>query len=99
MINEKMILKDLKLVNFNRVVKDLEDMYDVDDLEIRFWSDEECRDLGICYTHISYASNIKDLIIEARNLVDKLNYASVEIADQNDKLLYFYDDEDEIIVY
>lgn len=99
MINEKMILKDLKLVDFNRVVKDLEDMYNVDDLEIRFWADEECRDLGICYIHISYASNIKDLIIEARNLVDKLNYASVEIADQNDKLLYFHDDEDEIIVY
>lgn len=99
-LNEKLILKDVELVDLEKVIACLEEKYDVDDLEIVYWEDEECRDQGIVTEgYIPVANNIKELIKEARNLVYDWGYACVEIQDEDTKVIYFYDEEDEQIVY
>ena len=99
-LNEKLILKDINLVDIEKVIECLEEKYSVDDLEIVFWEDEECRDEGIVTEgYIPVSNNIRGLIKEARNLIYDWGYACVEIHNEYTTPIYFCDDEDEMIVY
>lgn len=99
-LNEKLLLKDIKQVDLDNVIDSLEEKYKVDDLDIVFWEDEDCRKQGISTDgYAPVASNIEELIKEAKDLVDDWGYACVEIQNKNRLAIYFYDEEDELIVF
>lgn len=91
-------MKNINEINLNEVVSKLEEIYKVEDLNVDFWEDEDCRNLGISIMYVSIADTIGELIDETRKLIKKDGYSSAEIRDDEYKVIYFVDDEDEKIV-
>lgn len=91
-------MKNIKDVNLNEIVSKLEELYEVDDLYVDVWEDEECRDLGLPTRYFMFEETMDELIKEVRNLIEDEGCASAEITDEEGNLLYFIDDEDEKIV-
>ena len=90
MINEFNILRKLKIARDGLIVEDDEDIpesleEDVGKYKIKYWVDEDHRDLGISDI-FGYETDIE----EAKRIADKLfdEYASVEVLDSDDEVVY-----------
>lgn len=94
-----MRLRDVNSINLEEAIKKLEEIYtDLDFLTVVYWEDEDCREQGIDDIHMYWSDTFPELIKEAKWLVDKFDYACVEIHDDNGKIVYFYDWETEEIL-
>lgn len=91
-------MKNVNEVNLNEIISKLEELYEVDNVYVQLWEDEECRDLGIATDYMSMEETMDGLIKEVRNLIEDEGCASAEITDEEGNLLYFIDDEDEKII-
>ena len=96
-----MNLVAVKNVNMDNTIKELEREFNIDDIIIKFWEDEECRNAGLSSISIPLSDTLQDIIFEAKKLVDRDGYASVEVISREDgeeEVLYFYDSEFEEIL-
>lgn len=97
-----MLLVDVKNVNMKNSVEKLEKEFNIEDIIIKFWEDEECRNQGISDLYIPLSDTLQDMIFEAKKLVDRDGKASVEVIfkdeDGEEEVLYFYDTEFEEIL-
>ena len=96
-----MQLVDVKNVNMKNSVERLVKEFNIEDIIVKFWEDEECRDQGLSDLYIPISDNLQDIIFEAKKLVDRDSKASVEVISREDgeeEVLYFYDSEFEEIL-
>ena len=97
-----MLLVDVKNVNMKNSVEKLEKEFNIEDIIIKFWEDEGCRNQGISDLYIPLSDTLQDMIFEAKKLVDRDGKASVEVIfkdeDGEEEVLYFYDTEFEEIL-
>lgn len=97
-----MLLVDVKNVNMKNSVEKLEKEFNIEDIIIKFWEDEEYRNQGISDLYIPLSDTLQDMIHEAKKLVDRDGKASVEVIfkdeDGEEEVLYFYDTEFEEIL-
>lgn len=98
-----MDLKNISEVkNKESLVDELSKEYNLEDLIVKTWRDEECRNQGISELYFPIENTLNGIIYEAKNLVDKVGYASVEVIfkeeDGEETVLYFYDVVDEMIL-
>lgn len=89
-------MNQIKGIAFDDAIAQLEKEYEynVSDLMIKYWENEELRSLGESMLYTPNSSNIRDIIFEAKKLVDMHSKASVEVLLPNsdcDEVLYFYD--------
>jgi hypothetical protein len=96
-----MLLVDAKKVNMKNSIENLEREFNIEDIIIKFWKDEESRDAGLSSIYIPMSNTLQDIIFEAKKLVDRDGYASVEVIckdECDEEVLYFYDSEFEEIL-
>lgn len=90
-----MYLVDVKNVNVTESIERLSNKFNIEDAYVKFWKDEECRDQGISDLYIHMSDNLQGIIHEAKKLIDRDGYASVEVIakdeDGEEEVLYFYD--------
>ena len=64
------------------------------DLMIKYWENEEMREAGLSELYAPTANTLPEIIFEAKRLVDRENFASVEVvipSNEDEEVLYFYD--------
>lgn len=98
-----MDLKNISEVkNMEKVMADLINEYNSEDLTVKYWETEEERDAGISSLYIPMETTLEGIIYEAKRLIDRECYASTEVIfndeDGEETVLYFYDAVDEMIL-
>lgn len=89
-----MRLKPIINLNIGDAIKNLDSMFDVKDLTVLYWEDQDSRDMGISNLYFHTGETIKDIIHEAKRFVDRDCVACIEVIHQGisgDKVIYFYD--------
>ena len=97
-----MKLVDMKSINVTESIERLANEFNIEDTIIKFWADEECRDQGLSEIYIPMSNDLQGIIHEARKLIDRDGFASVEVLNRDEEgeeeVLYFYDAEYEEIL-
>ena len=74
----------------------------MNNLLIKYWVDEEAREEGLSEIYVPTTNTFADVMYEARRLIDRDGYASVEVIipdEENEEVLYFYDGITEEIMF
>ena len=90
-----MYLVDVKNINLTESIERLSNKFNISDVYVKFWEDEEYRDQGISDLYIHMSDDLQGIIYEAKKLIDRDGYASVEVIAKDEageeEILYFYD--------